>query len=253
MKITVFTLVLGKTKPLHDFCMSTWHRIVDYFNKQNIECEIKIYNESDDEYQYIKNNIIKPKRYDKVAYMADVFRLYILSNKPYHLWLDWDVFIRDNFELNWTKSYFHRSWWLLYNASNLNLFRTIYKEIIENDLNELCDSKITDLIVNKYKNDFMLFKSNQDENDMRRRTVHLKFIDNFQEKKWVFIKGVKEICKYVNEKHNSNIVLIYPPGLSVFLSYIYGFNGEKEIIQFVLNNYNLSIEQKNILNSYLKN
>jgi len=248
MRITIFTLALSDSdikmtinSPLHQLCVSTWNKIVDYIRKQGSSAVIKIYNDDSEEYKKVYNECFKNSKVRNKAHYADAFRLYMLSKHPYYLWLDWDMFIRDNFEFDFTKPFLMYSFNTMYNCDRLDIFQTLYQKYRTNDFNKLNDSTFMSIVK---ENQWIDHKLNKPLVSM---TVHCNFIDNQPVENLYFINDEEESSEFVlqhkNEKNKYRFINIKTPRHNG----ICGISGEPKLIEYILSNYNLSDEQKNKL------
>lgn len=256
MKITIFTLDLTDknddeknkiTAPLHDFCITSWHKLVTYLEGSGYEAEIVIYTKNSPEYQIVENEIIKNWENPLKSICADVFRMYILSSKPNHLWLDWDIFIRDSFTMNLSEMFFMPSWYFIYNSNNIDFFKPIYNYYKKMpQFQYLYDKEVTEFLS---KNKIINYEFNELDESM---LIHLCFLDNVPVKGWYFIYDQERHDYFVKEhkQDRHNYQFIVPT--STRQGYIKGLYNEKELIKFLLSNFDLSLHSKAVLEDALK-
>lgn len=130
-KITVFTVQLTNNNylqhPVCQLCLNSWPRLIEQFKNIGYDCEIKIFNYDDDEVKLFYNTYPQYKDYPEahLNLVSDVFRIWILSRYPNHLWLDSDIFVYyDHFNFI-DQLYFNNPYCVMYNSTNLSFFKNI--------------------------------------------------------------------------------------------------------------------------------
>lgn len=249
-KITIFTFNDHRDQintPLHQMCIETWSKIVTYLKKLGYDCDIKIFTEDSEEYKFIYNDYLQyHKDFTGLAsHVADVFRIYVLSKYPYYLWIDWDVYIRDNFELDIRKPYLMRSFYFIFNKDKTDIFEYIYNSYKRYNLIRMCDSQITDFLET-----FTKFNYNYNPS-LCEYLVHLNFIDNDiigREKYFYFINTEEEQNEFVKQHINDKKNFKFINKDTKKHKGIFGLNGEQKIIDFILKHYELTeVQRKKLL------
>ncbi len=244
MKITIFTLALqnkdiNKTidYPLHQLCIKSWDKIIKYLKDRGYEAEIKIYTDTSPEFQKVYNECIENKNCNLKSHWADAFRIYILSENPRYMWLDWDIYVRDNFEFDFEEEYIMRSFYLIYNKDNTEYFKKVYDLYLTDNLINFQDKEVTNYLTNKNIINFELKKP------FVRCIVHTNFIDNQPVGILHFINESEENSDFVqnNKDKKSQYKFIIRKGY--YHQRIFSLYDEKELIDFVKNHYDLSKEQ----------
>ena len=262
-ELTIFSLnvddgISENSKQLHNFCFKTWDRLVEYFKSLNYNVQIKIYTKYDNDYINFYNEFITKTDYAynnlRMSHIADAFRLYILSKYPYHLWLDWDVYVKPKvaFNLNYDEKIFRKSFTILYNSNDLDFFLKIYNYVMNNRLSKLGDKKLVNYLIN----------NNVIENTPMEYVVssilHLHWLDNDKTNYLVFTDYIDKDNEYYKqlEYWYNNDRLNRKPNDYVFISKEKEKIGknifkEKEVIEFILMTFNLSQEQSIKLKEWL--
>ena len=248
MEITLFTINLHffddtfeKTidYPLHQLCLQSWNKIICYAEKLKYTVNVKIFTEKSEEYEYVYESVIKKNNITNKARQTDVFRLYILAHNPNYMWLDWDVYIRDNFEFDFTKPFLMRNWFLIFNSVNLDLFQELYSTYCKYDIIRFGDKEAT---IYMEEEGLFTYLYNKGLGD---KIIHCSFIDNQPVETLYFIN---------TDEENDNFVISHKKDKRKFRfininsgqhKCIKGLFGEPELINFILNNYILSDKQKN--------
>lgn len=237
--ITIFSLNINDTisncqDNLHNLCFNSWERMRKFFSTLDIEMNIKIYTKEDIEFKEFYNDFTSRTNYTlhnlKTSHVADAFRLYIMSNKQNHMWLDWDLFTLNNFNIkdfNYSNKIFRKSFSLLYNGVELGFFKKIYNYVLNNNLNRYKDTMIVEELINNKVID------NTDLYDSKFPSIRNLFWLKYDEKNWIFKNNLIYVIREDKDKLIKNL------------------GGDETLIKFILNNYNLSIEQIKILNSWL--
>ncbi len=250
-KITLFTLAdLDRSKfnsALHKMCVKSWDKIINYLKLKGYDAEIKIYDDESIEYKKIFNDCVKGKGDIKKSHIADAFRIYILSINPRYMWLDWDIFIQDDFKFNFEECFIMKSFYIIYNHDNTKLFKELYNYYcVIPPLIKLVDSSVaTYLESTNFEIDF------KSSSSLTHILIHLSFLDNNSSDKFYFITDEDENTSFVQlyKEDKKNYKFINP--YAIKHKGIYGLQGNMEIINFIKNNYNLSEEQQNKLNETL--
>lgn len=247
MKITLFTLDLkfeddkpSQTidAPLHKLCLSTWSKIKAYFENKGYEVETKIYKRTDPEFIYVYDNILKDVTPIKKGWWSDVFRMYILSKYPNHIWLDWDVFILDNFELNENIPFLMKTYYFIYNGTNLDLFKTIYEAYDKYKLFNLVDQDVSNFLINNNIIDYQFDKG------FDKYSVHCFFIDDQEVSHLYFINTEDEKSEFVQEHLMDKQHYRFINPKTKKHHHIMGLYNQQELKSFLLENYDLTEEQK---------
>ena len=257
MKITLFTLDMrfpedtpDKTldSPLHQFCMSTWDIVLNYIRNQGYEAELVIYNNESEEFKYVFNDIIcdlRTQNQDRKAHYTDIFRMYILSKYPYHIWLDWDVYILKTFELDLTKPYRLFNWFIMYNANDLETYAKIYEcfKTIPR-FRHLGDRNASEYLIenNIIENDFTKLGHTQ--------LIHCSFLENDPDALYIIREEDENtdlVQNNILDKHNYRFI----NPLTKHHRGIKGLYNEKPLIKFVLEHCKLSEKSKEILQEAL--
>ena len=215
MKITVFTILLTHgshyelNKDIYPFCMNSWSRLKPYFENyvfdtegNHVEYECKIYNEDSIEYKEFKELI--PWEFGKVSWEANAFRMYLLSHKPYHFWLDWDIYISHNINkliFKVDEIFLGSAFTKVYNSNNLELFSYIFDLYKEGKICNITDGNIIRNL-NLPRN---LFTHN------RQCLIHLS---KFKRDRTDFIKCIDEVTddncdELLNEINNNSRIHYY--------------------------------------------
>lgn len=263
--ITIFSLnidnnIPSQQKNLHTICFNSWERMRKFFNDLDIQMNIKIYTKDDIEFiNFYKDFTTRtPYTFDnlKISHIADAFRLYIMSMQPHYLWLDWDMFVLDNFRIeifDYDNKIFRNSFNVLYNGNELEFFKKLYNYIIDNRLNNFGDKEITKILINDNiitKNDLYVYRFTSFRN--------LFYLKNRNSNDWIFMNILdreniyyKELLRYANGETKIKLnkyVFITKNTQDVIAK---NLGDDKTLINFILTNYNLSSEQVTILNSWL--
>ena len=265
-ELTIFTLDMDlglpeRSKKLHKMCYNSWNKLIDHLKSFDIDAKLVIYTNSDYEFQEFYSDFSSRTGYNfdnlKLSHIADGFRLHILATKPHHLWLDWDKYVLDDIyslEFDYDKKILRRSFSYLYNADNLEFFSMIYNYIIDNHLSTLCDTKLVQLFLDNG------VISEEDVNRENSFLFHLFWIDNNKPSNWVFSDVLDKENKDYRDLVYWNIMgrTYRKPNDFVFITkerdeykitkVIYQ---EKEIVKFILDNYDLTEEQQLVLNGWL--
>lgn len=233
--ITIFTANVNDNNDLqsslHTFCIKSWERLVVAFKKINIDCKITIFDFNSPEMKEF--NSLKDWNFKRPSMKANAFRLWILSKYPNHLWLDWDIYIPEKFNINQfdlNQIFLYKIFCVMYNANNLNLFSKIFNAYLTDDF---CQNNY-DQAVFKYLN----LKEHCTFN-WRNIFMHLAKIDTDRIKPIVWVtsesfKGdinyyINSIDKYVYFSSNSF------SKISGYNHIIFNCLGDKDLITFVNN------------------
>lgn len=255
MKITIFTLALNTSDPnktmdypLHKLCLNSWEKIKKFLTNKGYECDLIIYNEESNEFKYIVKDCLSNTLPVRETRRANVFRIYMLSKHERFLWLDWDIFIRDNFTFDFESVFLMKNWSMIYNHTNLELFAAIYNEYKNNpELMHLKDKSVSEYLLN---NNIINFKFCS-PNIIRPYMVHCGCIDNQPSETLYFISDEEEssnfVLEHLEDRQNYRFINIKKAKHEE----INGLMAEPELIKFLLDNYELSAKQIEILKSYL--
>jgi len=127
---------------------------------------------------------------------TDVIRLYILSKLPYHLYIDDDVVLLDNFEIENEEDYFFSdidTFCCIYNGSNLDVFKEILeiypfedkqldklekKFLIKDDRKKLTKEEYTNDI-NSKRSDNVLFCKMCNFISLNKKSIYNKIVKHY--------------------------------------------------------------------------
>lgn len=238
--ITIFSLNINDNistcqDNLHNLCFNSWERMRKFFSTLDLEMNIKIYTKEDIEFKEFYNEFTSRTNYTlhnlKISHVADAFRLYIMSNKQNYMWLDWDLFILNDFNIqdfNYSNKIFRKSFSILYNGVELDFFKKIYNYVLNNNLNRYRDVMIVEELINSKVID------NTDLYDSKFPSIRNLFWLKYNEKNWTFKNNSVHIIRDGKDKLVKDL------------------GNDKSLMYFILNNYNLSKEQNKELDTWIK-
>lgn len=189
-KITIFSASLLNNnhleEPLIKTCVNSFIRLKNYILSKGYDCEIKIYDWDDpvvnNFYELLKKHNI-PYEKSGPEFFSDIFRIWLMSENKNYLWLDTDVYIRDDADfssLDFNNKVFEGYNWFMYNAEDLDFFKNILNyylekrvEVFDNDTQKL---KFDNAV---YENIFKTKIDNSVVTDRKKWCFHTVFIDMF--------------------------------------------------------------------------
>jgi len=144
--VTIFSLNLNNyfDNELQKICLNSWYNYKN--NNLNIK-NIIIYNKLNPEYiEFWKlfSPIWDLYTNKRIEFIADAFRIYILSKHNNYLWLDGDVLISEDALNNifLDKIYFDDCWDKIYNANNTRIFKMIWDKFLNKSFLNMKDKEI---------------------------------------------------------------------------------------------------------------
>ena len=265
--LTIFSLNINKglsssSVNLHNMCYDSWKYVINFLISRGINVITKIYDENDIEFIDFYNKFKSTTGFTfenlKISHIADAFRLYIVANKPNHMWFDWDLLATNDFNIDnfdYDKKIFKKSFSFIYNGNELDFFKKVYNYIVDNRLSRDGDKKLVNrlLLSNVIKdNDISIINPVN--------TLNLFWLNSREAKDLIFVNEIDIDNKYyvellnwikndgVNKKPN-NYIFVTRNTNDVVAKNI---RNNYDLIKFILNNYQLSKEQIDILNSWLE-
>ena len=150
--------------PIPQFCMNSWKKL---------GYDIKVFDYNSEEVKFVKSECHEHFLGKSISIKTDAIRMYILSQYPNHLYLDWDVYVHKPFDLK--EKLIRPYFWSIYNAEELDYFKVLYEQYKLGLFKNLYDAEVSKILnikdngaINElnhlYSADrpYYLFSSNQD-------------------------------------------------------------------------------------------
>ena len=191
-------------------CIKSWDNLKSYLNSKGIECCVKLYTCKDIEVKQFRketsNIMFKTQKCE-----ANAFKFYLLKLYPNYIWLDWDIFVTKDVNIDLNDIFINNDLSVLYNKDKLSLFNNIYNRIIASNY---C-----------HNNDYIFNELGIKENVYKDSYKH--FI-NFGPFDYDKIKPIKEVSN--KDDLNSSEYLLWTKD---YIPNIFSCYEDKEVIQFV--------------------
>jgi hypothetical protein len=172
--------------------------------------DIKVFDYNSEEVKFVKNDCLEHFESKSISIRTDAIRMFILSQYSDYLYLDWDVYVHEPFELK--EKVIRPYFWSIYNAEELDYFKVLYEQYKLGLFKNLYDAEVSKILnikdngtINElnhlYSADrpYYLFSNNQ---DTATKYAHSKVcvINNGENilRNAINIKGDKELFDFLS-------------------------------------------------------